>query len=78
MGSALVSPKKAVEVLRKRDLKVLEKTRQKKRKSHMLQDTDLTFGTKKAEKGTRWTEEEHLRFIEAVRKHGKDWVKITE
>ena len=29
-------------------------------------------------RGNLWTDEEHLRFIEAVRTHGKDWTKIAE
>jgi len=30
-------------------------------------------------KGDRyWTDEEHQRFIEAVKLHGKDWAKITQ
>ena len=26
----------------------------------------------------KWTEEEHTRFIEAVRKYGKDWDRVAE
>jgi len=26
----------------------------------------------------RWTDDEHRRFVEAVRKHGRDWSKVTQ
>jgi len=39
--------------------------------------TQDEFDDSEFSKSTLWTKEEKLSFYEAVRKHGKDWAKIT-
>ena len=64
--AAVVNPEEAQPKARKRVLK--EKV--------LAKDVEAVASQKV--KGAKWSEEEHSQFIEAVRKHGKDWVKITE
>ena len=62
------------ELLRRRDLKIQAKNEQKV----LAMEQDGPKIEHKARRGERyWTDEEHERFLEAIRRYGKNWYQIT-
>jgi hypothetical protein len=52
-------------------------TRKKERKERKKSSTSLTAGDGKQKNG-RWSVMEHVRFLEALKFHGKNWRKVEE